>query len=563
MTTLPAIDRPTRRGLGLLAALVGVASAAAGAPVLPPPVVSPRLDFTIPYRWTGPTTGTQEVVLFYSADEGRSWRRAGSAAPHVRAFAFRAPADGEYWFAIRSYDGAGRATPPAPLGPEMRVVADTESPRVERFDATLVGGRLRVDLAATDARSFGESPATIYARADGQPAWAPLEVRSAATGGGTALEVTAEWTPPAGTSRVEVRAAVADAAGNRAEQTATAGPSTSGPAPQSVATGSPLDRAWSALAGAAPGGPPPQPAAASSDPFVVAERNRPAALPAAPPGGAAAPDALRRGEGRSTAWPAEVAKLTPLGGADGPPAGRGASAFRSAGFRVSDPFARSDSGAPALSVGGLADAPPARLVNSAEFEFEYELEDSGRWGVANVELWGTDDGGRSWRRFAIDSDRQSPIHVVTPGEGTYGFRLVVESVGGLGAAPPQPGDAPEAVVRVDLHAPRVAIRSVQQGDGYFADQLSIDWTADDEHLADHPIALSYSNRPTGPWIPIATGLANSGRHDWRLQRHLPKRLYVKLEAADAAGNTASAITSEAIEIDVPTASGSLRGVRSR
>jgi hypothetical protein len=209
----------------------------------------------------------------------------------------------------------------------------------------------------------------------------------------------------------------------------------------------------------------------------------------------------------------------------------------------------------------FSDAIPSRLVNAAEFEFDYELDHTGRWGVAKVELWGTSDGGRSWRRFAVDADRESPIHVITPGEGTYGFRLVVESVGGLEGSSPRPGDEPEAIVGVDLTKPQVLLGDIRQGVGYFADQLTIEWRAEDEHLAERPIDLYYSNRDTGPWIPIATSLANNGRHSWRLQRHLPRQLFVRVEARDDAGNVAAVASPQAIEIDVAVASGSLKGVR--
>lgn len=550
MTTLrTTARRPRRLGpVGLILAMLcsGTSSAQPPAPESPP-IVWSRLDLNIPYRWTGGAERTQEVVLFYSADRGRSWRRAGSAAAHVRAFAFRAPEDGEYWFAIRSYDAAGRATPPTPLGPEMRVVVDTQAPTIERLDASLQDGRLDIVLEASDSHRLNDRAVSLYARADGQPAWAPIQPTQQPSTDSMRVRAAASWTPPPGAGRVEIRATVADAAGNRQEQAAEArAGSAAGGAPlvASAAAFSPFSVGMTEPTRTDFGG--------GADPFVVAEwapwEPAPARSPPSSDGVAEA----------ATSWPAETVTSAPLvrsRRADD------AGPFRSAGFRA-DPFAgfTTSSGATAEADHG---ASVRRLVNSTEFEFEYELEDAGRWGVAKVELWGTADGGRSWRRFAIDSDRQSPIRVATPGEGDYGFRLLVESVGGLESSPPRPGEAPEAFVTVDLQSPRAAILSAGQGQGYFADQLSIEWSVDDQHLAENPIGLFYSNRPAGPWIPIATSLANNGRHDWRLQRHLPRRLYLKLEARDSAGNTGTAVSPDAIEIDVPTASGSLRGVRAR
>lgn len=488
-------------------------------------------DVAVPYRWTGASGGIQEVILFYSADLGRSWRRAGSATPQVRSFNFRAPGDGQYWFAIRNYDALGRSTPAAPLGPEMRVVIDTAAPQIERLDAAAADGWLTVNIAAHDADGFPPDAVRVYAQPAGGPDWTPVSV----SGGGASasgLSATARWRPPTGVSSVAVRAVVIDRAGNQTERSATA----------TVATPPPL------IAGAA------KPASApTTDPFVLAARRAPA-QPVAPTMGSVAPSPRRPArQPPSTPWPADRTARRPLR-SDTPT--RAGSPFRSAGLRMGPLDGASRFPA-------LADDTPRRLVNSTRFEFDYELEDTGRWGVAKVELWGTDDEGRTWRRFAIDGDRRSPIHVTTPGEGRFGFRLVVEPVGGLEAATPRPGDRPEAEVVVDLHAPTATITSARQGDGYFADQLQIEWRVDDEHLTDAPIDLFYGSRPTGPWAPIAAGLDNTGRHDWRLQRHLPKSVYLRLETRDRAGNTTSTVTPDPVSLEAPTAGGSLLGVRAQ
>lgn len=53
-----------------------------------------------------------ELRLIVSANLGRSWRPAGTARPGDRAFpVFTAPGDGEYWFAVRTVDHAGRVFP--------------------------------------------------------------------------------------------------------------------------------------------------------------------------------------------------------------------------------------------------------------------------------------------------------------------------------------------------------------------------------------------------------------------------------------------------------------------
>ncbi|QDT69516.1 hypothetical protein MalM25_24550 [Planctomycetes bacterium MalM25] len=531
-----------------LAPLAAPAQTPAGEPVY---WSSHRL--AIPYNWAGKSSEATEVVLFYSADAGRTWRKAGSALPHVRSFQFQAPADGEYWFAIRTYDRSGRTSPAGPLGPEMRVVVDSERPRFEGLDAQIRNGRLVIDLTASDAGGIDASRTHAYIQVEGQPSWTPVPLTPGLPGGGVSTRLTGEVAAPAGATRVAVRASVTDRAGNREERSASAVAPAAPSAPSpSLFAGLPN---WSPSRAPAPTAP--------LDPFAAAESAARSRTPAAPVGFGAPPPSFREPPRReppaSTPWPSQPARSRPLIASKPtpPPSAPSSSPFGVASFRPSGEGPLRDP----IPLPSARDGTPSRLVNNTEFEFEYELEATGRWGVAKVELWGTDNDGRSWRRFAIDGDRQSPIHVSTPGEGEYGFRLVVESVGGLEAPTPRPGDRPEAIVGVDLQAPRVTLGGARQGDGYFGDQLVIDWRADDRHLAERPIDLFYSNRPSGPWLPIATGLANSGRHSWRLQRHLPRSMYLRIEARDEAGNVGSVTTPEAIQVETPSASGSLRGVR--
>ncbi len=508
-----------------------------------------RHDLTIPYAWNGNARDAREVVLYYSADQGRSWQRAGAALPHVRSFRFQAPSDGEYWFAIRTYNALGTATPPGPLGPEMRVQVDTSLPRIDRLDAAAADGMVAVELAASDASGIDPKDVHLYAQAAGQPGWTPVPVSSSQPSpDGRSMRLSGTYRS-GGAAGVSIRATVVDKAGNRTEQSAIARAAVVPPT---------LPSANASIARTQPS------AYGTHDPFAAAEakavpqQNRPAA----------APRRERRQPLAATPWPSESTRSKPLlagtRSSDRWPESSQAKPFSSASFRSGpvDPFPSTrDPFGPGSPSAGLNAATPSRLVNSTEFEFDYELEDTGRWGVAKVELWGTDNGGKSWRRFAIDSDRQSPIHVTTPGEGEYGFRLVIESIGGLDPTSPRPGDTPEAIVGVDLESPRVVLTDLRQGSGYFADQLMIQWRADDAHLSERPIDLFYSNRSTGPWIPVATNLGNTGQHAWRLQRHLPRSVYLKIEAHDDAGNTAEVISPEPIAIDVPTASGSLQGVR--
>ena len=211
------------------------------------------------------------------------------------------------------------------------------------------------------------------------------------------------------------------------------------------------------------------------------------------------------------------------------------------------------------------DAGPAgvrpRLVNSKRFELDYDIESVGTAGVARVELFGTRDGGKTWNSLGDDPDSTSPFVVNVDGEGTYGFRMVIESTNGLKSPTPEPGDLPEVWVGVDVTKPTAAVVSAKPGFGEHAGELEIRWEAADANLTTRPIALAYATEASGPWTIIASGLPNQGHYTWRLDSRTPGKLYLKVEARDEAGNVGTFITPEPVAIERVRPQGRIRGVR--
>jgi hypothetical protein len=201
------------------------------------------------------------------------------------------------------------------------------------------------------------------------------------------------------------------------------------------------------------------------------------------------------------------------------------------------------------------------VVNARTFDVEYDLQAVGSWGVAKVELWGTQDEGATWQSFGVDADNRSPIRVTVPESGTFGFRILVEGANSIGAPPPQSGDKPELVVMVDLEQPKAEIVAIEPAAGNLADQLRLCWTAEDTNLESRPISLFYSSYAEGPWSTIAAGLENTGVYVWRIERHIPGRFFLRLEARDTAGNVTTYQTPEPIELNRPQPTGTLRSVR--
>jgi hypothetical protein len=241
----------------------------------------------------------------------------------------------------------------------------------------------------------------------------------------------------------------------------------------------------------------------------------------------------------------------PVGVSGNPPIGRK--------FTPPNDSAASGSG-PALPVPPPPE--PPRMVNSRTFELEYDLDSVGPSGIGQVELWGTRDGGQTWRSHGFDADKRSPMQVTVKEEGVYGFRIVVTNGAGVGGKPPAAGDPPDLTIGVDFTKPTARIVSIKQGVDSEAGQLVISWQADDQLLAARPISLLFSENRSGPWLPIAAGLENTGRYAWSIDNRTPGRAYVRLEVRDEAGNVGTDETAEPVIIDQSHPTVRIRSVRS-
>jgi hypothetical protein len=204
---------------------------------------------------------------------------------------------------------------------------------------------------------------------------------------------------------------------------------------------------------------------------------------------------------------------------------------------------------PGRTPGSLPDAlaPGAAVVNSKRIQINYEVKDVGPSGLDTVDLWYTHDGG-PWRKYAA-VPKDPPFIIDVTEEGLYGFALLARNRAGQGKARPEPNDAPQVSVEVDLTQPAVEVASPQYDAQGRA--LTVLWQASDKNLGPQPIALCWAREPTGPWLPIITQIENTGRYVWRLPPGVPSRVWVQVEASDLAGNVGTGRTAEAVALGDP------------
>jgi hypothetical protein len=510
-----------------------------------PLIYQKKRSFQIPFQIDAEGRARlKEVQLWVSEDSGFHWEPRSRTTPDLGKFTFRTTHDGEFWFATRTLTVDDVYSPPMSqtVEPSMKVVVDTVPPSLvlepDGRRGSLAGARWEIKDENLDLKSF-----VLEYQADGARSWRKVPVRRISLLGAQRWE--------AGTAdALRVRASVADKAGNVTENEIVLPEGTAGGADFAAAdveTSPPpveqISNAGSPIA-EGPGFPPVQeaPATSSSPAPRTAPRRSLARRTAVEDGDAGGSGASRPNWDRNGPM---------SGGGVRNSAGPGSSALVAASpaAPLTNPFASTEQGNrvsagavgdPSAAVGSGDGGGPGKgtmVVPSPRFKLQYAIDDAGPNGPAVVELWITQDGGRTWIRRGEDPDRISPFDVDLGGEGTFGLSLVARSASGLGDQPPAPGDPPQTWVEVDSTPPAVQLYPPQIGTGPHAGKVAITWRASDLHLGPRSVSLFWRpEQPGSSWQPIVEGQENVGQYIWTVPPSFPARFHLRVEAADSIGH---------------------------
>lgn len=201
-----------------------------------------------------------------------------------------------------------------------------------------------------------------------------------------------------------------------------------------------------------------------------------------------------------------------------------------------------------------------QIISTRRFRLSYDINAIDPSGVGKVDLWMTENQGRSWQLWGSDPDKTSPFPVEVKAEGLFGFRVVIHSQDGLTGDGPSSGDDADMWVRVDTQSPLAQITSVPYGRGKEAGRLVINYRAADPFLTLRPVRISYSRAPQGPWTIIEDNLRNEGRYLWKVDRAVPDRIFLRIEVMDQAGNTGTHVLSQFVDVSGLVPRGTIRAV---
>ena len=500
------------------------------------PLTSRQREFSIPFEVSQIQPSAEqpiEIQLYYSGDLGQNWMLYSRQRPNTRQFQFRTFQDGEYWFHVRTLNRMGQFHPSDQFQPELKVIVDTVPPKLEFEVHRGSAGETLSKWRAYDLQINPESIDIRY-RVGKSNTWQPVALEQATLTSPTMLSGQVTWWPATGSDHLTVRAEVKDWAGNttvvhrplhltnvvqtqppgnqfakyRAESEAASNSNSQPSNPVIPSTMPwPIDHK---ILGATPSNSQTETATSQSLPLTVDQQNDlfidPSTL---------------------------VDQVPPL--ASSTPSTQG------------DRLLISET--TVLPLPELPENAVVKMTDSHVFQLEYAVAAVGPSGIRKVELWATRDGGKQWSPWMMDPDNKSPLKVAVEKDGVYGFRVIVEN--GLGMAPPtpQPGDMAEFWIGVDTTQPQVQITSAQYGTGEDTGRLVITWDTSDPHLVARPITLLASDRPRTGFVEIARELENTGRYVWQVDPQVPRKVFLRLEARDQAGNIGVHDVPEPINIE--------------
>jgi hypothetical protein len=476
----------------MLAALAGMAAwVSAQGPKSDPPrtVYINRTAFKIPLKKIDERDRArlQEVRLYVRQGANAKWDMVAHAPPTQSEFIYQAPGDGEYWFAVAAVDLSGRMNPNdlSHESPGIIVIIDQQPPEISVEPMTSQSGQHMIRLRATDPHLDATKTKLEYLTAE--QTWKELTP--------VGYDPTVFGVPDPASMRGKVRATAGDLAGNVVSKE--------------------IDLSE--------GQPKPEVARADenktfANPALPATESKTEGAPL-PPSSARAP---------MPAPPAEGSPVSPEPRTTAPPVAPVATTTRI------------DSRSDKVSAPAVPNPPQAncQYLAGTHVSIKFELDKS---AAQTVEVWLTSDDGQTWQKLPGAVQKNNSIDVNLPGEGAFGLCLMGAGPNSPNQAPPK-GESPDWRIVVDTTKPLAQLTSIRcLPDGSY----DVTWTASDKNLKPEPIDLEFSKEPEGPWMPMASHLKNDGTYHWAPIRPVSGPIYVRMHAADLAGNVTTCQAAEA------------------
>ncbi|MGV3608084.1 MAG: hypothetical protein ACO1RA_16885 [Planctomycetaceae bacterium] len=223
MALLAAPSAASAQTTGIWEKLTGSKESAPPARVpagLPPASLVGQSEMEIPFAINRAPTeqdSTSMVSVFVSWDQGKNWSHFRDVPASEGKFRFRVKQDLEFWFVTRiAADAKNKKIPPDTI-PQLRVIVDTQKPKLKVTPKVNDNGRVELVWQMSDPHLEPSSLKFEYQDAMGPSnPWhaIPVNTRNTTIAGGQTFGRT-NFEPELSSTTLNIRAEVSDTAGNK------------------------------------------------------------------------------------------------------------------------------------------------------------------------------------------------------------------------------------------------------------------------------------------------------------------------------------------------------------
>jgi Tfp pilus assembly protein PilF len=188
------------------------------------------------------------------------------------------------------------------------------------------------------------------------------------------------------------------------------------------------------------------------------------------------------------------------------------------------------------------------LSGSDATELSVKADDGDGSGVAQVELWTSDNNGASWTPGGKTAAGQPVVFKGTTGKHAL-FVTAADKAGNEGAAP-KPGDAPQVTLEINTKTPIVHLKTLADGGNIAGgSRMPIQWEAVTPKPSERNVSIFISPDGGNIWSVVASDIENSGVFVWDAPQVNSSNCLLKVTVKDAGGVTGEAQSAKAFTID--------------